>query len=158
MGDAGSGSGTEPQLSGQLVQLMERLKSGTHGGEPFELALTDEELEEALAWYSREHSSFPLVDAQISLGADGIEVKGEARVGATRMPLIARADVSVNEGVPAITVNEIQVGEMGLPDFIRFELEDQLNRFVALSRDRVPLLIDELELSDGQLAVRGTIR
>jgi hypothetical protein len=158
MGDAGSSNGTEPQLSEQLVQLMGRLKSGTRGGEPFELALTDEELEEALAWYSREHSGFPLGDARISLGADGIEVKGEARVGAARMPLIARADVSVNEGVPVIAVNEIQVGEMGLPDFIRFELEDQLNRLLTLSGDGLPLLIDELELSDGQLAVRGTIR
>jgi hypothetical protein len=158
MGDAGSSNGTEPQLSEQLVQLMGRLKSGTRGGEPFELALTDEELEEALAWYSREHSGFPLGDARISLGADGIEVKGEARVGAARMPLIARADVSVNEGVPVIAVNEIRLGEMGLPGFIRFELEDRLNRFLALRRDELPVLVEELELLDGRLTVRGSVR
>jgi hypothetical protein len=158
MEDVRSEKRTEPQLSEQLEQFMEKLKSGTHGGEPFELALTDEELEEALAWYSLEHSGFPLEDARVSIGPDGLEISGEARVGAARMPVIARADVSVNEGVPAITVDQIQVGEMGLPDFVRFELEDQLNRFLAMRGGELPVLIEELELSDGLLTVAGSIR
>jgi hypothetical protein len=158
MGDAGSGKRTEPQLSEQLVQFMEKLKSGTHSGERFELALTDEELEEAVAWYSLEHSSFPLGDARMSIRADSIEISGEARLGSAHLPLTARADVSVNEGVPVIAVNEIRLGEMGLPGFIRFELEDRLNRFLALRRDELPVLVEELELLDGRLTVRGSVR
>jgi len=71
--------------------------------------------------------------------------------------LIARADVSVNEGVPVIAVNQIQVGEMGLPDFVRFELESQLNRLLAQRGGELPVLIEETELSDGRLTVGGNI-
>jgi hypothetical protein len=158
MENAGSGRRIEPRLSGQLDRFMERLKSGTHGGEPFELTLMDAELEEAVAWYSLEHSGFPLTDARVSIRPDGIEVRGEARAGAARVPLSARAEVSLNEGVPAVAVNQIQVGEMGLPDFLRFELEDRVNRYLALIGRELPVFIDEIELFDGRFTVRGKIR
>ncbi len=158
MENAGSGSGIEPRLSEQLVQFIERLKSGTHGGEPLDLTLTDRELEEALAWYSLEHSGVPLGDARVSITPDGIEVSGEGHAGAARIPLSARADVSLNEGVPLIAVNQIQVGEMGLPDFVRFEVEDRVNKYLALRGGELPVLIEEIELFDGRLTVRGSIR
>lgn len=158
MEDAGSRDEIEPRLSEQLGQFMERLKSGAHGGEPFELTLSEREVEEALAWYSQEHSGLPLGDAHVSITSDGIEVSGEAHAGAARIPLSARADILLNEGVPLLAVSEIQVGEMGLPDFVRFELEDQLNRYLTLRGGELPVVIEELELFDGRLTVRGSIR
>jgi hypothetical protein len=158
MENAGSESTVEPRLSEQLGQLWERLKSGRHGGEPFHLTVTDKELEEALAWYAEEHSGFPLGDARVSIDAEGIAVWGEARVGTLRLPLSARADVSSHDGVPLIAVHQLQVGEMGLPDFVRFQLEEQLNSSLALREDELPVIIEEIEFADGRLAVRGSIR
>lgn len=158
MNDEGSGSGVEPRLSQQLGQLWEKLKSGGHSGEAFDLTITARELEEALAWYAVQHSGFPLGEARVSVSLEGIEVSGEASLAALQVPLSARADVSLHDGVPMIAVDQLRVGEMGLPDFVRFQLEDQLNKQLTLGREDLPLLLQEVHLQDGQLTVRGTIR
>jgi hypothetical protein len=156
--DEGSESGVEPRLSEQLSQFWEKLKSGEHSGEPFDLTITARELEEALAWYAVQHSGFPLGEAQVSVSPEGIEVSGEARVGTLQVPLEARADVSLHDGVPAIAVDQLRVGELGLPDFVRFQLEDQLNKQLMLGQEDLPVQLDEVDLQEGLLRVRGTIR
>jgi hypothetical protein len=158
MGGSAPGDEVEPRLSEQLGELWERLKSGGHGGEPFDLTVTDRELDEALAWYADEHSDFPLGEARVSFDSEGVGVSGVARVGTLRLPVSARADVSLHGDVPLVAVNEVQVGEMGLPDFLRFQLEEQLNRYLALSEDELPVVIEDMELADGWLTMRGSIR
>jgi hypothetical protein len=158
MDDAAARNGVEPRLSEELGQLWERLKSGRHGGESFDMTVTDRELEEALAWYAEEHAGFPLGEARVSIDPEGIGVSGEARVGTLRLPVSARADVSLHDGVPLVAVDQLQVGEMVLPDFVRFQLEEQLNRYLVLREGELPVIIEEVELADGRLTVRGSIR
>jgi hypothetical protein len=156
--DEGAERGAEPRLSEQLSLLWEKLNSGGHSGEPFDLTITARELEEALAWYAVQHSGFPLGEARVLVSPEGIEVSGEARVGTLQVPLKARADVSLHDGVPTIAVDQLRVGEMGLPDFVRFQLEDQLNKQLMLGREDLPLQLEEVDLQEGHLRVRGTIR
>jgi hypothetical protein len=158
MDGSAPGDEVEPRLSEQLGELWERLKSGRHGSEPFDLTVTDRELDEALAWYADEHSDFPLGEARVSIDSEGVEVSGTARVGTLRLPVRARAGVSLHDGVPLVAVSEVQVGEVGLPDFLRFQLEEQLNRYLALGEDELPVVIQQLELGDGWLTMRGSIR
>ena len=69
-----------------------------------------------------------------------------------------RADIYLEDGVPRVALGEMKMGEAGLPDFILFQLEDQLNRQLILREGELPLIIEQLELEEGALIVRGSLR
>ena len=153
----GEGAG-QPRLTRELAELREKVKAGTHHGESFELAVTDAEVEETLAWYAKRHSGTPLPEGKVSITPEGIELSGETRLGGLRATITGRADVYVQDGIPSISISELKMGKAELPDFLRFELEDQLYRQLAIREDVLPLVFDEIELQQGRLVVRGRIR
>jgi hypothetical protein len=148
----------EPRLARELSQLRDRVEAGTHHGESFALTFTDAEVEEALVWYAGRHSTAPFPEARVSITPEGIELSGEARLGGLRAAIRGRADVYVQDGIPLVSITELKMGQAELPDFLRFELEDQLNRQLALREDVLPLIFDEIDLDLGRLTVRGRIR
>jgi hypothetical protein len=157
-GEMGEEGTAEPRLTRELAELREKVKAGTHHGESFELSVTDAEVVEALAWYAQRHSTGPFPEARVSITPDGIELSGEARLGGLRATIRGRADVYLQEGIPSISITELKMGKAELPDFLRFELEDQLYRQLALREDILPLVFEEIDLQQGQLTVRGRIR
>jgi hypothetical protein len=78
----------------------------------------------------------------------------EARDAPGPYPL-DRAPMSRRTRVLAMLVGRIQVGEMGLADLARWELEDRLDRYVALRGGEPSALIGKTELSDRQSTVRS---
>jgi hypothetical protein len=148
----------EPRLATELAQLRDKVRAGTHHGESFDLTFTDAEVEEALVWYAECHASTPVPAARVSITPDGIELSGEARLGGLRAAMRGRVDVQLQDGVPLVSITELKMGKAELPDFLRFELEDQLNRQLALSEDVLPLIFEEIDFGLGRLTVRGRIR
>jgi hypothetical protein len=148
----------EPRLIKELRQLREKVRAGTHSGESFELMVTDEELDETLDWYAGRQSSAPFQEVRVSIFPEGIGLSGEASLGGLRARISGRVDIYLEDGVPRVAFGEMKMGEAGLPDFILFQLEDQLNRQLILGEDQLPLIIEELELEEGSLIVRGTLR
>ena len=57
-----------------------------------------------------------------------------------------------------ISIVELKMGTAVLPEFVRLQLEDQLNRQLMLREDELTVTIEALELQEGQLTVRGRIR
>jgi hypothetical protein len=156
--ERGSEDTEEPRLIQELRQLREKARAGTHSGESFELTVTDEELDETLGWYAGREASAPFEEAKVRIRPEGIEVSGEASLGGFRARASGRVDVYLQDGVPRVALGEMKMGEAGLPDFILFQLEDQLNRQLILREDELPLIIEELELGEGSLVMRGTLR
>jgi hypothetical protein len=148
----------EPRLATELAQLREKVKAGIHHGESFALSFTDAEVEEALAWYAERHATAPFPEARVSITPEGIELSGEARLGGLRAAMRGRADIYVKDGIPLVSITELKMGNAKLPDFLRFELEEQLNQQLALREDVLPLVFDEIDLQQGRLTVRGRIR
>jgi hypothetical protein len=148
----------EPRLVHELRQLREKAKAGTHRGERFELTVADEELAETLDWYAGRQASAPFREATVRIRPEGIEISGEASLGGFRARASGRVDIYLQDGVPRLAFGEMKMGEAGLPDFILFQLEDQLNRQLILGEDELPLIIEELELEEGALIVRGSLR
>jgi hypothetical protein len=64
----------------------------------------------------------------------------------------------VQDGLPVIYAQELEVGQAALPDFIRFQIEDELNRHLNLRQEELPVVLEEIELEEGRLTVRGRIR
>ncbi len=148
----------EPRLARELAQLRDKVKAGTHYGESFTLTFTDAEVEEALAWYAERQTTTPFPEARVSITPEGIELSGEARLGGLRAAMKGRADVYLQDGIPLVSITELKMGKVELPDFLRFELEEQLNRQLALREDELPLILEEIDLQQGRLTVRGRIR
>jgi len=148
----------EPRLVKQLRQLREKVRAGTHRGERFELTVAGEELEETLGWYAGREANAPFRELRVRIRPEGIEVSGEVSLGGLRARVSGRADIYLQDGVPRVAFEEMKMGETGLPDFILFQLEDQLNRQLILREDELPLIVDELELGEGTLIVRGSLR
>jgi hypothetical protein len=148
----------EPRLSPQLTELKERLDAGTHHGEPFEVTLTNRELGEAVAWYLQRLPDAPFDNPQVSIDPDAIEARVETRLGKKRLPVTARTWLFVQEGRPLVTVEGLEFGSATLPDSILFLVEDQLNKNLAIREGDLPVILDDVELEEGQLTVRGKIR
>jgi hypothetical protein len=125
-----SKSGGEPRLSPQIAALVERMKAGSHQGEPFQITITEGEFEEAVAWYLDREPNLPF----------------------------RRLDITVQDGLPVIYAQELEVGQAALPDFIRFQIEDKLNRRLNMREEELPVVLEEIELEEGRLTVRGRIR
>jgi hypothetical protein len=147
-----------PRLARELAELREKVKAGTHQGESFELTVTDVELEETLAWYAARHAGSPLPEAKISIDSDGIGVSGDVELGGFRADITGRADAYLLDGVPTVSVIELRMGAMELPEFVRFQLEDQLNTQLMLREGEFPVIVEELELEEGRLTMRGLTR
>ena len=153
-----SRSGGEARLSPQLAALVERIKAGSHQGEPFEITISEGEFEEAVAWYLDREPNLPFRNPQVSIGPDGVEAGGEFLLGGLRLPLGGRLDITVQDGLPVIYAQEFEVGQAALPDFIRFQIEDKLNRHLNMREEELPVVLEKIELEEGRLTVRGTIR
>ncbi len=155
MGEQGA---TAPRLVRELGEFREKARAGTHHGESFELTVTDTELEETLAWYAGRHAGVPLPGTRISIDPNGIGLSGKVQLGGLRAEVSGRADVYLQDGIPALSIVELKMGTAALPEFVRFQIEEQLNRQLMLREDELTVTIEALELQEGQLTVRGRIR
>ena len=147
----------EPRLSPQLADLRERLRARTHDGEPFEVTVTNKELEEAIAWCVERRPSIPFRNPQVSIDPNGVEARGEVHLGTLRLPLGGRANMFLQDGLPVITVQQLEVGKAGLPDLVLLQVQTQLNKRLNIRGD-LPVIIEAIELEEGQVTVRGKIR
>ena len=147
----------EPRLSAQLAELRERLRAGTHHGETFEVTATNRELEEAITWYLERHPHIPFGNPQVSIDTDAIEARAETQLGRMRFPVSGRAGVFLHDGVPIVTVDHLQMGKARLPDFMLLQIEDQLNKRLAMGEEDLNVTLEEVELEEGQLSVRGKL-
>ena len=156
--DKASQEQVEPQLSPQLAELRERVSAGIHQGEPFEITVTNGELEETIAWYLERQPDIPFRNPQVSIDPDGLEAQVEAHLGTLQLPLSGRANILLHEAVPLITIEQLEVAQTGLPDFVLLQIQDGLNRQLNMREEDLPLIIEGLELEEGRLTVRGNIR
>lgn len=155
MGEQGA---TAPRLARELEEFKEKVRAGTHHGESFELTVADTELEETLAWYAKRHAGAPLPETSISIDPNGIGLSGKVQLGGLKAEVTGRADVYLQNGVPALSIVELKMGTAALPEFVRLQIEEQLNRQLLLREDELPVIVEELELEEGQLTMRGLIR
>ena len=149
--------GIEPRLSAQLAELRERLRAGTHHAETFEVTATNRELEEAITWYLERHPHIPFGNPQLSIDSVAIELRAETQLDRMRLPVSGRAGVFLRDGVSIITLEQWELGKVSLPDFILFQIEDQLNKRLAMGEEDLNVTLEEVELEEGQLSVRGKI-
>ncbi len=147
----------EPRLEPDLADLRQRLIEGGHSGEPFTLEVTDREAAEIIAWYLERHPNIPFGQPQVFITPRGITAEGVAEVAGLRVGLRGRAVIVLEDGVPHVTLADLDVGGVAVPGFVRDTIQSQIDAQFALA-ENLPIIVDELVLEEDMATVRGTIR
>jgi hypothetical protein len=133
------------------------LIEGGHSGEPFHVEVTDQEAAETVAWYLQRHPSIPFGEPQVFITAQGIQASGVAQIAGLRVSLTGRAGLELQDGVPYVTLVDLDVAGLAVPGFVQARIQDEIDAQFALAQD-LPVQIDEWLLEEGKATVRGTIR
>jgi hypothetical protein len=147
----------DPILEPDLAELRQRLIEGGHSGEPFTIEVTDQEAAETLAWYLSRHPNVPFGEPQVFITPGGITAKGVAEIAGLRVGLTGQAHIELRDGVPIVTLGDLDVAGVAVPGFVRNTIQNEIDAQFALAQD-LPVSIDELVLDEGKATVRGTIR
>jgi hypothetical protein len=146
-----------PVLPAQINDLIGKM-DGQHRGQAFTLTLTNAELADTVAYYIAESNGvIPFSDVQVAIRDNRIVVDGRARGAGFAVPVSATLTVGVANGRPVIQVEQVGLGSVGLPAFVRDEVVRQANASLDLSGYDLGVTIASVELGAGVATVRGTI-
>jgi hypothetical protein len=146
-----------PALPPEIQDLQVRLASGHHD-EPYAVSLTDAELTAALAHYAATVPDVPFTGIQATILGDQVAVDAVTRGLAIPIPVHATVSLSASNGVPAARVNDVRIAGAALPASVHDQLRRQANSSLDLSQYDLPLTVDTLQLSPGNLAFAGQLK
>ncbi len=147
----------QPQLAPDVADLRDRLIEGGHSGELFTVEVTDREVAETIAWYVRGNPQIPFREPQVLITPDGISARGVAEIAGLRVGVSGRAAIELRDGVPIVTLEDLDVAGVAVPGFVRNRIQAEIDAQFALAQD-LPLIIEELVLEEGRAKVEGKIR
>jgi hypothetical protein len=147
----------EPRLEPDIADLRQRLIEGGHSGEPFSLEVTDGEAAETIAWYLSRHPNIPFREPQVAIDPEGIVARGVAEIAGLRVGLTGRADIELRDGVPIVTLGDLDVAGVAVPGFVQDRIQAEIDAQFSLAQN-LPVIIDALILEEDRATVRGTIR
>jgi hypothetical protein len=143
-----------PVRAPQVVTLLDRIQSGQHSGETWEVTLTDLEAEQTITWYLARYPQIPFAHPRVRMTPDSISGEGDATVAGLRIHVGGKVRVTLKDGLPVVTILDLN---LPLPPPIRTALEreiaDQLGR-----ADRLAVRFTAAEWRQGEVTVRGYIR
>ncbi|MBU0496232.1 MAG: hypothetical protein KKA73_24305 [Chloroflexi bacterium] len=148
----------EPRLAPDLVALRQRLGEGANPGETFTVVVTNQEVEESIAWYLAGRPNIPFANPRVEIHPGWAEAWGEARVAGLRISLHGRARASLQDGKPVIIVEELGMAGLAVPDPIRQRIQQELDAQLDFSGQDWPVIITRFELQEGQAVIEGTFR
>jgi hypothetical protein len=147
----------EPRLEPGIEDLRDRLVEGGHSGEPFLLEVTDQQAAETIAWYLVRNPRIPFREPQVSIDPGGVSAAGVAEIAGLRVRLTGQAHIELRDGVPHVTLADLDVAGVAVPGLIQDRIQDEIEDQFGRAQD-LPLIVDELALEEGKATVRGTIR
>jgi len=147
----------EPRLDPQIAKIREDLWSGEHKGEPFSITITEQMAEEAIAWFLDRHPEVPFSHPQVEINAQGVTGSGLAHIFGLRTSVYGRAAITLRDGVPVVTIQEIGVAGATIPDAVLAAIQAELETQFSASQ-RLPVNITRLEMGEGVIIVEGTYK
>jgi hypothetical protein len=147
----------QARLAPDIADLRQRLVEGGHTGEPFTVEVTNQEAAETIAWYLGRHPNIPFGEPQVFIRPASIEARGVAEIAGLRVGLTGQAYIELRDGVPIVTLGDLDVAGVAVPGFVRDRIQQEIDAQFALSQD-LPLVINELLVEEGKATVGGTIR
>ncbi len=148
----------EPVLEPSLDDLRIRLREGGHSGERFDLAVTGQEAAQSIAWFIGNHPEIPFRHPRIKFHPGEVEAWGNAELLGLRLSIHGQATMVLENGVPAVTLTDIQVAGAPVPGFVLDAVQDAIYDQVDLSNRELPVIFETLELREGKVVASGMFR
>jgi hypothetical protein len=143
-----------PARAPQVAGLLDRIASGQHAGEAWEIALSDLEAEQTITWYLERYPQIPFQHPRVRMTPDFVSGEGDATIAGLRIHLGGKVRVTLKDGLPVVTILELN---LPLPPPIRSALEQEIQTQLGRA-DRLPVRFTSAEWRQGQVLVRGVIR
>ncbi len=144
--------------SNETVQrFKERLDAATPGPDGiFTLTVSDEEITslvvKRLAVQQQQGQAMPISDAQVFFRNGRIETYATLQLSdALAMPGMVAMSITIEDGQPVFSVEEIDVGPLPVPALLLEELTDQMNQI--LWEDLGAATITDIQIGEGQMTV-----
>ena len=87
-----------------------------------------------------------------------IVVDGVTRGLAVTVPVRVVGTVTASGGLPRARIEDISLGDLALPSFVRERVLQDANTSLDFSRYNVPVTIDSIDLGVGGLVVDGRLK
>lgn len=146
--------------SDEAVQrFKERLESATPGQDgTFTLTVTDEEITslvaQRLAGQQQQGRTIPVSDPQIYFRNDCVEAYATLHLSDTlAVPGMIAMSVTVEDGLPVFTIEEIDIGPLPVPAPLLEELTNQMNQMLAESLGHAETTITGIQIGEGQMTL-----
>jgi hypothetical protein len=144
----------DPIRDPEVVALLEYIRSGDHGGEAWEVTLTELEAEQTITWYLDRWPQIPFAHPQVEIAPDYIAGEGDATIVGLRVHVRGKGRITLKDGLPVVEILELSIP---VPRGIREGIERELQRQIARA-DQLPVRFTYAEWRDGEVTVRGIIR
>jgi hypothetical protein len=146
-----------PVLPPQIQQLQHRVQTGA-AGESYDLTLTDAELTAAAAYYVATQPDVPFDRVQVAVANDKITVNAVTKGLAVAAPVRVIGTFSASGGIPYTSLEDVSLGDVGLPAFARDRIVAEANRSLDFSRKDLPVTVESVDLRAGGLTIRGHVK
>jgi hypothetical protein len=145
----------EPIRDPEIVLLLDYIRSGDHGGETWQVTLTEREAEQTIAWYLDRWPQIPFSHPRVRITPDYVAGEGDATIAGLRVHVGARVRVTLSEdGLPVVRILQLSLPVPGpIRQAIEGEIQTQLQR-----AEMLPVRFTSAEWRDGMVIVRGKIR
>jgi hypothetical protein len=144
-------------LPDQVRQLQDRIKQGHHG-EPYQLALSDADLTALANYVVSGSSDIPFRDIRIAVVGNEVVADGVTKGMAFTLPVRVRGVLTARAGLPAARVDDVSLGDVAIPEFVRAETLRRVNSSLDFTRYRFPVTVDAIETQNGSLTIKGKIK
>ncbi|MBN1933412.1 MAG: hypothetical protein JW934_02040 [Anaerolineae bacterium] len=144
----------DPIRDQEIVDLLEYIRSGKHGGETWQVTLTELEAEQTITWYLHRWPQIPFAHPDVEITPDYIFGAGDATIAGLRVHVSGKARITLQDGLPVVDILELS---LPLPGPIRRALEREIQAQLRRA-DLLPVRFTSAEWRDGEVTVHGVIR
>ena len=144
-----------------IQRLEERMNSATPGPDgTFTITVTDEEITSLVASRIAEQQGemLPISDPQIYFRNGRIETYATLELaGSLPVPCMVALSIAVENGLPVVTIEEIDAGPLPIPAALLEELTNTFNQMLAdsFAGEGAEFTITGVQIGEGQMTVTG---
>jgi len=148
----------EPRIDPEIDAIRHRVDSKQASGERFEIVISNQEAAETIAWYLDRNPSVPFSHPWVEFRPDGITGRGLAHVLGLRTPVQGEVAVSLRNGTPVFSVQDLGVAGVMAPGVVVDAIRHEVDRQLDFEHRQLAIEITRLELGEGFILIEGVIR
>jgi hypothetical protein len=149
----------EPRMAPEIAAIRDKVQEGGASGETFHIVVTEQQVAETLAWYLAKRPNVPFSHPWVDFEPDGtVTGRGLAHVLGLQTPVQGEVKVSLRDGVPIFTIQDLGVAGVMAPGFVVDTIRSEFESRVDFERNPLAVEITRLELGPGTAILEGVIK